>query len=288
MRKLAALFLLLWLAPAAAATHATPALWHIKGPQGDVTLLGSIHLLPPDVDWHTKPVKAAIARADVFVFEVSNEEPAMDRMRALIQQHGFLEPGQSLRALLSEEARKNYDAAMAKAHLDPAMTDLEKPWLVSLQLLVAEGKQANYSPEAGVDRAVMAEASAAHKSMRYLETVEQQFALLAPADEELQIHSFESDLEDFNKGDEDLDKLYRAWASGDAAQLGRLMNEGLEAHPDVREELLDARNRRWAAQIQTMLREKRRFFITVGAGHLSGPTGVPALLRKAGYTVTGP
>ena len=288
MRKLIALFFLLLLAPAAAATHATPALWHIKGPQGDVTLLGSIHLLPPDVDWHTKQVKAAIARADVFVFEVSNEDTAMDKMRALIQQHGFLKPGQSLRALLSDEARKNYDVALAKAHLDPAMTDSEKPWLVSLQLLVAEGKQANYSPEAGVDRAVMAEATAAHKSMRYLETVEQQFALLAPADEELQIHSFESDLEDFNKGDEDLDKLYRAWASGNAKQLGELMNEGLDAHPDVREELLDARNRRWAVQIQTMLREKRRFFITVGAGHLSGPNGVPALLRKAGYKVEGP
>ena len=288
MRKLIALFFLLLLAPAAAATHATPALWHIKGPQGDVTLLGSIHLLPPDVDWHTKQVKAAIARADVFVFEVSNEDSAMDKMRALIQQHGFLKPGQSLRALLSDEAKARYDTALQKAHLDPAMTDSEKPWLVSLQLLVAEGKQANYSPEDGVDRAVMAEANAAHKPMRYLESVEQQFALLAPADEELQIHSFETDLEDFTKGDDDLDQLFQAWASGDAARLGQLMNEGLDAHPDVREELLDARNRRWAVQIQTMLREKRRFFVTVGAGHLSGPGGVPALLRKAGYTVTGP
>jgi uncharacterized protein YbaP (TraB family) len=37
-----------------------------------------------------------------------------------------------------------------------------------------------------------------------------------------------------------------------------------------------------------MLKEKHVFFITVGAGHLTGPTGVPALLRKDGFKVEGP
>ena len=52
--------------------------------------------------------------------------------------------------------------------------------------------------------------------------------------------------------------------------------------------LLDDRNQRWVPQIEAMLKEKHIFFITVGAGHLTGPKGVPALLRKAGYKVTGP
>jgi uncharacterized protein YbaP (TraB family) len=52
--------------------------------------------------------------------------------------------------------------------------------------------------------------------------------------------------------------------------------------------LLDDRNQAWVPKITAMLREKHTFFITVGAGHLTGPKGVPALLRAAGYTVDGP
>ena len=44
----------------------------------------------------------------------------------------------------------------------------------------------------------------------------------------------------------------------------------------------------WVPKIEAMLKEKRIFFVTVGAGHLTGPKGLPALLRKAGYKVDGP
>jgi uncharacterized protein YbaP (TraB family) len=37
-----------------------------------------------------------------------------------------------------------------------------------------------------------------------------------------------------------------------------------------------------------MLGESRSFFVTVGAAHLAGPDGVPALLRADGYDVEGP
>ena len=66
------------------------------------------------------------------------------------------------------------------------------------------------------------------------------------------------------------------------------MNEELADQPEAKKALLTDRSARWALQIETMLREKRVFFITVGAGHLAGPDGVPALLRKAGYKVDGP
>ena len=50
------------------------------------------------------------------------------------------------------------------------------------------------------------------------------------------------------------------------------MNAELDAYPDARKALLDDRNARWALQIETMLTEKRTFFITVG---------VPALQNGA-------
>jgi uncharacterized protein YbaP (TraB family) len=52
--------------------------------------------------------------------------------------------------------------------------------------------------------------------------------------------------------------------------------------------LLDDRNQHWLLKIEAMLKEKHVFFVTVGAGHLTGAAGLPSLLRKAGYTVDGP
>ena len=58
--------------------------------------------------------------------------------------------------------------------------------------------------------------------------------------------------------------------------------------PEMKKALLTDRNQNWVGQIEKMLTEKKVFFITVGAGHLAGPDGVPALLREAGYRVEGP
>jgi uncharacterized protein YbaP (TraB family) len=37
-----------------------------------------------------------------------------------------------------------------------------------------------------------------------------------------------------------------------------------------------------------MLKQKQVFFVTVGAGHLTGAIGLPNLLRKDGFKVDGP
>src|ERR1700759_1221027 len=95
--------------------HANPALWHVKGSTGDVYLLGSIHLLPKNIDWRTPAIKAAIARSNVFVFEVSTDEKAQAEIQRLIATMGMLPPGQSLRESLKPEARADFDAAIEAA-----------------------------------------------------------------------------------------------------------------------------------------------------------------------------
>ena len=292
--RLRNLFALLFLLFGFSATNAEPlvkahpALWHVKGPVGEVYLLGSIHLLPRNIDWHTPAIKTAMTKANVFVFEVSTDETAQGRIRELIAQLGMLPPGQSLRNMLPPPAREDFDAAIKSAGLPSDIVDHEKPWLVSLQLLVAEGTARHYSADAGVDHAVMAAAAKAHKPTRFFETIDQQLRLLAGSDDKLQIEEFATDLKNYRKDDDDLAPMIAAWSEGKADKLAALMNSELADQPEVKKALLTDRNQRWAMQIQTMLREKRVFFITVGAGHLAGPDGVPALLRTAGYKVDGP
>jgi len=63
----------------------------------------------------------------------------------------------------------------------------------------------------------------------------------------------------------------------------------LDTNPEARAALLDNRNAAWVVALKPWLdMERKTFFVTVGAGHLVGPGGVPALLKKEGYRVEGP
>ena len=58
------------------------------------------------------------------------------------------------------------------------------------------------------------------------------------------------------------------------------------ADPELAQVLLYDRNRSWAAQIENLLSASERPLIAVGAGHLLGERGLPALLESRGYTVS--
>ncbi len=278
------------LKPALAALQpqANPSLWHVKGEAGEVYLLGSVHVLPPDVQWRTPAIAHALSRSDVYVFEVPEDAAALAQLNELIRAKGFLPAGESLRAKLHASALADYDAAVKTSGLAPENVNRERPWLAGLQMMFAEIAKLKFSASDGVDAVLMADASKTNKPMRYLETISEQFALLAPDDPVLELQEFESGLKDLRDISSGIDPMVKAWSKGDQAALDKLINGDLDEFPQARKELLDDRNRRWAPKIEAMLREKHVFFITVGAGHLTGPKGVPALLRKDGYKVEGP
>jgi uncharacterized protein YbaP (TraB family) len=276
------------LKPWIAALQADPSLWHIKGEQGEVYLLGSVHVLPPDLNWRTPAIQRGVSRSDIFVFEVPQDQTAMAELNALMQAKGFLPEGQTLRGQLHRASIPDYDAAVQASGLPPEAVERERPWLAGLQMMFAQIIKLKYAPDSGVDSVLMADAAKNGKQMRYLETIAEQFALLAPDDRTLEIQEFESGLKDLRNIADELGPMIKAWSAGDQAKLDKVINGDMEEFPQARKMLLDDRNRRWVPKIEAMLKEKHVFFITVGAGHLSGPAGVPALLRKAGYKVEGP
>jgi uncharacterized protein YbaP (TraB family) len=58
--------------------------------------------------------------------------------------------------------------------------------------------------------------------------------------------------------------------------------------PGVYKSLVVDRNHRWAETIAERLQGSGEAVVIVGAGHLVGPDGVPALLRARGFKVEGP
>jgi len=284
-RLFAAAVLALLLALSAAAQ---PSLWHVKGSQGEAWLFGSIHVLPPGIDWRTPKVEDALANADVFVFEVSQDAATMARVQKLVAEHGYLPQGVLLRDLLHPAAQTKFDAAVAAAGLPADQINHERPWLAGLQILFAQMGRHQFGTGDGVDAVLMDVAHKTGKPMRYLETIDEQFALLAPDDPALELDEFESGLADLNDAEAMVQPMVDAWEAGNQTALAKIVDEDMSDFPSTKKALFDDRNARWVPKIAAMLKQKHRFFITVGAGHLAGPQGVPALLRKAGYTVEGP
>ena len=58
--------------------------------------------------------------------------------------------------------------------------------------------------------------------------------------------------------------------------------------PQLRTELIVARNRKWIPRLRQMLASDKTHFVTVGVGHLVGRDSLIEMLRAKGYKVTGP
>ena len=295
MKRLAAFFVLAFLAAfapvraeAPQTVQAHPALWRVHADHGTAYLLGSIHVLPPNVNWQTPEIKRAIKHADAFVFEIPLGVDTLNRVTALVGERGTLPPGQSLRKMLPPDSQSDLDKVLAEVQLPETAVDNKRPWLVSFMLEAILLKKHMQQFTLGADAVIEQLAKKSGKQARYLETVDQQLALLAPSDPTVELQSFEAELKSFETADSDIATITDAWEKGDTVALNAVTGKEFEGHPEARAAFFTDRNRNWVKQIEAMLHERKTFFITVGAGHLAGKDSVPDLLRADGYKVDGP
>lgn len=275
--------------PVLAKIATTPAIWTVHGPKGTAYLFGSIHILPPNMQWQTPQVAAALKASDTFVFEIPMDDSTQTRIADFVRDNAFLPKGETLPALLTDKVRKDYSDALALTGVAPERLIDKRPWFAALVLEVSYMGQRRLSADAGVDKQVYKEALAAgDKQFRALETPEEQFRLLMPDDRSLELSEFDQSLKELLKDQGVVGDMIDAWAHGDVKTLGHLMNDGLKTDPKMAKALFEDRNARWVNKISAMLNEDHTYFITVGAGHLAGPQGVPAMLRAKGFKVDGP
>lgn len=266
-----------------------PALWRIDGPQGDIYLFGSVHLLPKDVNWRTPALEAALTEAKVVVFEIDLDkakDPAATR--DLIVNLGLLPQGTTLRKLLAPEQREKLERVAASIKLQAAALDPLRPWLaaitVGVQWIVSKG----YDPSSGVDQQVWDWSKAAGKERATLETIEEQLGIFAGLTREQETEYLIISLDQIEDTPEMLTDMITAWRKGNLKALDKILNEGMNELPALAQRMLSDRHDKWLPQIEKMMADGRTHVIVVGAAHLVGKDSVIAMLRAKGVKVEGP
>jgi uncharacterized protein YbaP (TraB family) len=244
-------------------------------------VFGTVHALPDGLEWKTETIDDAVARADSLVLEIvdpADESGARDAFLRL-----GTTPGQPpLADRLPDELHDELRVALAETRLAANQFGTLEDWAAALTLAFAMESRNGFDPENGADRAL--QAAAKGRPVIGLETLEGQLGLfdsLPPREQRALLAAVVAESGDTRAGR----RLVEAWARGDIAALDREAHRGMLADPRLREALLVARNRAWAQQIAAMLQARRRPFVAIGAAHVAGTDGVPALLAAQGYEV---
>ena len=255
-----------------------PALWRVADEDTTVYLFGTVHALPENIEWYRGPVQTALAGSDVLVTEIplaAMKDPASQQV---IMGMAMLPEGQSLRAMLSDEQRTTYEAALGSLSLPPAAFDRFEPWFAAITLSVLPLIQNGWTPEMGVE-SVIDERAGPDKQRAALETLNQQMSLFDGMSQDAQIDYLVAVAEQIDQVVPTMDRMVAEWAEGDAAELARLMNESLD-DPQVAQVLLYDRNANWAQWIEERMDQPGTVFIAVGAGHLAGTKSVQDYLAE--------
>ncbi|MGH6786949.1 MAG: TraB/GumN family protein [Novosphingobium sp.] len=284
IRKLALAVLLALAAckPAPEPPAATPALFEISGPHGEKGwLFGTIHALPQRVDWRGAKIDAAIAAADELVLEIA----AIDDQRGLEAEFARRAASPGLPPLLDRVwpgQRDQLAALLASKNIDPSPYRRLETWAAALAL--AQALKGANDPAFGIDKEILAAAKG--KPVGELEGASAQLAVFDTLPEADQRDLLSATVAEALAPDEEAGRLAKAWTRGDMKLLEAETRTGLLADPELRAALLVNRNQAWAAKIAARLTRGGHPFVAVGAAHMAGPDGLPALLAARGYRVT--
>ena len=291
-RLLAATGLALALSLGAGPAFAAPAIWEVSDADSKVWFLGSLHVLPADVEWRTPLLEELLAKSDHVYFETDVGPLGMMAITLKMVMVGVQHGGAPWLDRLSPEQLDTLTAAIEPLGLTLDNADAYPPWVLELQIEgrimfpddAAAASATRLDMQSGVDVTLQGELPLERKA--YFETPGQQMDILAGGTLDEQIaHLLAAISEPVDGQRTSLDDMVTDWVDGDVDALAEGVATELEGDDAFAARLLYDRNNNWIAPIKALLAENHEDLIVVGAAHLLGDGSVLDLLAKDGYTV---
>lgn len=259
------------------------ALWEISDTSGvRGWLFGTVHALPPGLQWRRPAIDKALADADRLVLEIGEPLDAQVGSAALGRlafTPGLPPPSARIAMKFRPDLAKAYKALSLS---DDRFRDQES-WAVALQIAAIGGQKEGMEADSGVEpqlRKLMA-----GRTIAGLETIDSQLGIfdhLPPREQQVLLEQVAVEVADEKNEDADMMQL---WLRGDDLGIARESAKGFLADPGLHHALLTERNASWARQIDAMLKAGARPFVAVGAAHVAGGDGLPRMLEARGWHV---
>lgn len=259
-------------------------LWKLEHDGRTSWLYGTIHV--NKLEWMMPGPRTirALMGVDRLALELNLLDPTV--LQALTEGLRARKGAPPLPPALQQRLDRQLQAACMPEALAPLRPEAQ---LVTLLTMV--GRHQGLDPQLGVDLVLAGAAHAQGKPVIGLETPETQLRELVSDDPAEVQRSVDSGLRQLERADapQQLARLVQAWADGDVRQLERYpqwcncLNTAEERADYAR--LIDGRNPGMARAVAEQLRAGHTLFVAVGAMHLVGPQGLPALLAAQGFDV---
>jgi uncharacterized protein len=233
-------------------------------------LFGTMHIRDDRVYRFCDKLYPLILHSDVYVAEMDLEPFAEYFQGPAYAMHDFFKP--AIYGKLRKQFLKSFDVDIERyTHLHPLMIMSA----ISHAILDSDHK-------VSLDEHLWNFAKDNQLELQGLETVTEQLTLLhsiAPEPLYVQIRNISARPELIRRF---TDKALTSYVSGDIHRLYQLTKSSMHA---LRKRIIYTRNRVMAERICSF-EVSRQYFIAIGAGHLSGQSGLISMLRKRGWKVT--
>lgn len=280
--------LALWLAASAGladdAGHPVT-MWQVEGASNTIYLLGSIHLLRAADHPLPQVIDEAYADAEIIIMELDMDDLDPLYTQAAFNEAGVMTDGSTLRDLMGGELYAQAEAAAEVVDIPLDLLAQSEPWLAAMTVELMMLYRIGFNPLLGVEMTMTNRAAADGKPIAGLETVDEQLGFLDGLPLDAQRDMLLQTLLQGATMSASVDALIHAWRNGDIATLERELLSELRQQEELYAALIVNRNRRWAGTIAEWLDDEQDYLVVVGALHLVGEDGVPALLADRGIGI---
>ena len=258
-------------------------LWRIARDGRISYLYGTLHIARPQWMFPGPRTLRALTASDTLALELDVLDADIQRRLAIGMR---ADPAQALLEPLAERLRVQLEAAC----LSPEAMSALAPAVQLAALTTLAGRRDGLDPAYAIDLFLAGYGRAIGKTVLSLETPELQLALLK-GEPQMAQESLARGLEQLERAQARpmLLRISDIWDQGRIDELMRYEQwcdcADTEADRAALKRLLDDRNLPLAERIEALHAAGKRVFAAVGALHMIGPTGLPALLAKRGFTV---
>lgn len=272
--------------------------WRAEKSGATIDLIGTFHLYDPRMDAPMDRLRPLIGQADAIYLEATDVEIKALQTAVSSKPDLLFTTGPTLPERLSEPEWQSLSTAMNDRGIPAFLASKFRPWYVSVMLSMPPCAMASVQAGGGgLDHLIGDAAKALGKPTLPLEPYDTMFKVFEHISPEDQLDMIRTALPLADQS-EDLfatmtNSYFREthreiWEFGRQQTLKTPGTDHVKAEADLalmEDVLISSRNRAW---MDVLRRESpgKHLIVAVGAGHLSGESGLLNLLKQDGWTLT--